>query len=137
MIGYKTLLAGTCLFMSPGVFACKPLGLDTEVQFATGATALAATNIGNLARWNAQIITDFQSKGRYLVEVKTAPSLGVSIALSEQRQTHLRNLLSQFGAEPGRIEVRSFTFKGSNSDRANLAGISFEPTCPHPCCPGP
>ncbi|KDP83345.1 hypothetical protein CF70_026105 [Cupriavidus sp. SK-3] len=137
MIEYKTLLAGACLLLSLDVFACKPPGLDTEVQFAGGASKLSATNIGNLARWNALIIANFQTKGRYLVEIKTAPSLGVSRGLSEQRQTHLRNLLSQFGAEPGQIENRSFAFKGSNSDRVNLAGISFEPACPHPCCPGP
>lgn len=137
MIEYKTLLAGACLLLSLDVFACKPPGLDTEVQFAGGASKLSATNIGNLARWNALIIANFQTKGRYLVEIKTAPSLGVSRGLPEQRQTHLRNLLSQFGAEPGQIENRSFAFKGSNSDRVNLAGISFEPACPHPCCPGP
>lgn len=137
MIEYKKLLAGACLFMSLDALACKPLGLDTEAQFATGASTLSATKIGNLARWNAQIISNFQMKGRYLVEVKTGSSLGVSRALSEKRQTHLRNLLSQFGAEQKQIEVRLFTFKGSNSDRANLAGIAFEPDCPDPCCPGP
>lgn len=137
MIAPKPLMATACLAVSLNALACKPLGLDTEVQFERGASTLTASNVRKLAHWHAAVAESFHGKGAYLGELKIAPSLGVSTRLTQQREGHLRLLLGQLGVKPDRIEIRTFAFRGSNPERADIAGIGFEPDCPNPCCPGP
>ncbi|WP_157903149.1 hypothetical protein [Cupriavidus malaysiensis] len=137
MIVPKPLMATACLAVSLNALACKPLGLDTEVQFERGASTLTASNVRKLAHWHAAIEENFHGKGAYLGELKIAPSLGVSVHLTQQREGHLRLLLGQLGVKPDRLEIRTFAFKGSKPERADIAGIGFEPDCPNPCCPGP
>lgn len=137
MTAPKLLMATACLAVSLNALACKPLGLDTEVQFEKGTSTLTASTVRKLAHWNAAIVENFNGKGAYLGELKIAPSLGVSTNLTEQRKSHLRLLFGQLGVKHDRLEIRTFEFRGSNLERADMAGIGFEPDCPNPCCPEP
>lgn len=137
MITTKPLIATACLAVSLNALACKPLGLDTEVKFERGAPTLTASNVRKLAHWNTTVVEDFHGKGAYLGELKIAPSLGISTHLTQQREGHLRLLLGQLGVKPDRIEIRTSVFRGSDPERADIAGIGFEPNCPNPCCSGP
>ena len=62
MIASKPLIATACL-SSLNALACKPLGLDTEVQFERGASTLTASNVRKLAHWHAVIAENFHGKG--------------------------------------------------------------------------
>ncbi|WP_454762844.1 hypothetical protein [Cupriavidus campinensis] len=130
-------MATACLAVSANALACKPLGLDTEIEFEKGTATLSASNVRKLAHWHAGILENFNGRGTYLGEPKVAPSLGVSASLVAQRKRRLTLLFGQIGVKSDRIEIRSFEFKGSNSERVDMAGIAFEPECPNPCCPGP
>lgn len=69
-------MATACLAVSLDALACKPLGLDTEIQFEKGASILSASNVRKLAHWNAGIVENFSGRGAYLGELKVATSLG-------------------------------------------------------------
>jgi hypothetical protein len=117
------------------VLACKPLGLELELPFEKGIATLSASNIKKLADWQIRLADNFNDKGTYLGELKTAPSLNVPPVLAEQREQHIRHLLGQLGVPQDRIQTRTVPLKSPRSERANVVGLGFEPDCPNPCCP--
>lgn len=146
----KVLALALFAATSTASIACSPGNLYFEPKFEPSQSQLSGAEILRLADWRADQRQRYPNGGEIHVEVQANKEAGVPHKLAEARLASLLVLLQNLGITRDDIEkpsivdrtidsahLRSSELRPKVLQYINAAGISINPRCPHPCCPGP
>jgi hypothetical protein len=140
----RNLFLSTLLLWSSLAFSCSLAGLQFEPKFGPHRAQLDASEILRFSDWLAKKAGAFPSGGEFGVFVRRNAAAGTNAQLAEKRRKHLNKLLEQFGISTESIEYSLVEDYGLSipvvpplRDLVDTSAITFNPRCPHPCCPGP